>query len=272
MNLWIYIRVRQISLFRKPSARAIIRLLPMKRFLLLLSILTLSLAWTPAGFAEGGFSQTVYSWFSKTFVPTPKEVTPANIEAKTELDQPINKEKASDALTSSPCQEFKPFIDESKSEMEKKNSLETNACHLYKNWVKLWRENNCEAGSYADSGSLACPGDSLERAKLKEGIANEAAVFAVKSCEKIQEEYTTEMNWIQASFEACDYTMFDAACAKLAASASECESRPCPQPCTFHYDSCTPDGFKTLIRAIPNYFNNPQRLDQCMDQLRRSGI
>ncbi|MFO1462654.1 MAG: hypothetical protein U1F66_02685 [bacterium] len=214
--------------------------------------------------AQTGFSRLLPTWFTKSLSPEKPEVAPSTVE----VSPALNSKSVTEVLAVNKCEEFKPYLEQSRAEMEKKNALEANACQLYKSWAKLWQESHCDANSYADAEALVCnEGYLLKADQMHVG----AALLAVKTCGQIQQEYTTAMNWVQASFEACDYSMFAAGCDDLAESAALCESRACPGACTFRYP-CSPESYKTLIRAIPNYFNNPARLDQCMENLRRSGI
>ena len=166
------------------------------------------------------------------------------------------------------CETFRPLIEEAKSEMEKKNDLERNACQLYKNWVQLWRASECDSQEFTEAESLTCP-SGLGAYRVDRGL--QAMPLRIPSCDEIFTKWQTSSQWAHAGIQACDYSLFETGCKPMADAAEDCGDWQCTQNCSFKY-GCDPASFKQLIAATPIYFNDSARLQGCLDQLRRSGI
>lgn len=171
-------------------------------------------------------------------------------------------------ISASKCEAYRPYVEQAKAEMEKRNELERNACQLYKGWAELWSSSNCDEQSFADAAALNCPSE-LGVTQYKAGVS--ASVLMRPSCEEIFQKWQTATNWVVASIQACDYSMFETGCRPMAEAAEDCGAWRCEQNCTLKY-ACDPASFKTQISVTPIYSGNPQRLQDCMNSLRRAGL
>lgn len=213
------------------------------------------------------------NFWNSLFRPTTKVTQPSVLSQPPQNNSYLSdpSTKSDTALLLAPnrkCESFRPLIEEAKSEMEKKNDLERNACQLYKNWAELWRSSNCDAQDFADAESLTCPG---VLGGYRADRDMQAMRFALPSCDEINKNWQTASQWTHGGIQACDYSMFETGCKPMAEAAEDCESRQCQQNCSFKY-ACDSESFKKLISATPIYFNDPPKLQACMEQLRRAGL
>lgn len=172
-------------------------------------------------------------------------------------------------LATSKCETYRPYLVQAKAEMEKKNDLERNACQLYKGWVELWLASDCDAQAFADAETVQCPAP-LGAVRFDAAARNTSA-FLKPSCDEIFGKWQTSSNWTHAGIQACDYSLFETGCRPMAEAAEDCGAWQCAQNCTLKY-ACDPAGFKALVSATPVYFNDPPKLQGCMENLRRAGL
>ncbi len=219
-----------------------------------------------------GISQTFMSNFwNKVFrqdlsVSKPRAVPPAPTDTGFTAATSVRPEVVQ-LFAASKCETYRPFVEQAKAEMEKRNTLEGNACQLYKSWAELWRSSECDAQAFADAEAVQCPstwGASFE-------ARNQPSVLIRPSCDEIFGKWQTSSNWAHAGIQACDYSLFETGCRPMADAAEDCGAWQCQQNCTLKY-ACDAEGFKRLVSATPIYFNDPPRLQGCMDQLRRAGL
>ncbi len=220
-----------------------------------------------------GISQTsLSSFWSKVFrqdlsVTRPQAVPPAPADTEIRAVTALRPE-ATQLLVPSKCETYRPYLEQAKAEMEKRNALEANACQLYKSWAELWRSSECDAQAFADAEAVQCPSP---WAATRFEVGAQPSALMRPSCDEIFGKWQTSSNWAHAGIQACDYSLFETGCRPMAEAAEDCGDWQCQQNCNLKY-ACDAEGFKRLVSATPIYFNDPPRLQGCMDQLRRAGL
>ncbi|MCC6272781.1 MAG: hypothetical protein IT572_04895 [Deltaproteobacteria bacterium] len=240
----------------------------MKKFLSLIGLFVWALPLATA------FSQTTFgSFWSKLFNRDSIVAKPEGTSVDSPLEAaPEAASFSSDAaptLATSKCEGYRPYLEQAKAEMGKKNDLERNACQLYKSWAELWRASDCDAQAFADASAVQCSA-ALGSVRFDAAATNVSAIMR-PSCDEIFGKWQTASNWTHAGIQACDYSLFETGCRPMAEAAEDCGAWQCAQNCTLKY-ACDPAGFKALISATPVYFNDPPRLQGCMENLRRAGL
>ena len=211
-------------------------------------------------------SQRTFQW--PTWI---QDCGPASAKTPPEVVAPVAAAAPAPVPTADKCPGYKSYIDQAKAEMGKKNDLQPNACQLYKSWAQLWKDSNCDAATYADAETVECPGGIIYSGAVDRVSAVDTVRVVRKSCDEIFSQWQTDTNWVSAGIQACDYSAFEVGCKPMAEAANDCETYKCTQNCTLKY-ACDPENFKRLLSVTPIYFNDPPRLQKCLDQLRRTGL
>jgi len=216
--------------------------------------------------SPGGISQTFMSHFwNKVFR---QDLSVSKPQAPADTGITAVRPEAVQLLIPSKCETYRPYVEQAKVEMEKRNALEANACQLYKSWAELWRSSECDAQAFADAEAVQCPST---WAATRFEVGAQPSALMRPSCDEIFGKWQTTSNWAHAGIQACDYSLFETGCRPMAEAAEDCGAWQCQQNCTLKY-ACDAEGFKRLVSATPIYFNDPPRLQGCMDQLRRAGL